>query len=153
MSFLFFVLLGVNALAQKEEVSKDLLMSTLNSVAHVKLDADQEKKLIDYNKGFVDEVYSILDGDQEDKGKKKALKELNSVREKDLRGIIGKHKTNKQRVQITTKSVDISAETCGESCSRFAGFCFVFLLRCAAWASHEHRSCLPLADRAASEAS
>lgn len=95
LSFLFFVLLGVNALAQKEEVSKDLLMSTLNSVAHVKLDADQEKQLIDYNKGFVDEVYSILDGDQEDKDKKKALKELNSVREKDLRGIIGKHKTNK----------------------------------------------------------
>ena len=76
LSFLFFVLLGVNALAQKEEVSKDLLMSTLNSVAHVKLDADQEKKLIDYNKGFVDEVYSILDGDQEDKDKKKALKEV-----------------------------------------------------------------------------
>ena len=95
LSFLFFVLLGVNALAQKEEVSKDLLLSTLNSVAHVKLDADQEKQLIDYNKGFVDEVYSILDGDQEDKDKKKALKELNSVREKDLRGIIGKHKTNK----------------------------------------------------------
>ena len=95
LSFLFFVLLGVNALAQKEEVSKDLLMSTLNSVAHVKLDADQEKQLIDYNKGFVDEVYSILDGDQEDKDKKKALKELNSVREKDLRGIIGKNKTNK----------------------------------------------------------
>jgi len=95
LSFLFFVLLGVNALAQKEEVSKDLLLSTLNSVAHVKLEADQEKKLIDYNKGFVDEVYSILDGDQEDKDKKKALKELYSVREKDLRGIIGKHKTNK----------------------------------------------------------
>lgn len=95
LSFLFFVLLGVNALAQKEEVSKDLLLSTLNSVAHVKLDADQEKQLIDYNKGFVDEVYSILDGDQEDKDKKKALKELNSVREKDLRGIIGKNKTNK----------------------------------------------------------
>lgn len=95
LSFLFFVLLGVNALAQKEEVSKDLLLSTLNSVAHVKLDADQEKQLIDYNKGFVDEVYSILDGDQADKDKKKALKELNSVREKDLRGIIGKNKTNK----------------------------------------------------------
>ena len=94
-SFLFFILLGVNALAQKEEVSKDLLLSTLNGIAELKLDADQEKQLIDYNKGFVDEVYVILENDQEDKAKKKALKDLGSVREKDLRGIIGKHKTNK----------------------------------------------------------
>lgn len=95
LSFLFFILLGVNALAQKEEVSKDLLLSTLNGIAELKLDADQEKQLIDYNKGFVDEVYVILENDQEDKAKKKALKDLGSVREKDLRGIIGKHKTNK----------------------------------------------------------
>ncbi|MDN3644374.1 hypothetical protein QWY87_16790 [Lutimonas halocynthiae] len=95
LSFLVFVLLSVNSLAQKEEVSKDLLLSTLNSVAHLKLDAGQETQLMDYNKGFVDKVYSILDGDQEDKDKKKALKDLNSVRVKDLRGMIGKHKTNK----------------------------------------------------------
>jgi hypothetical protein len=95
LSFLIFVLLGVNALAQKEEVSKELLLSTLNGVAHLKLDANQEKQMIDYNKGFVDEVYAILENDQDDKAKKKALKDLGSVREKDLRGIIGKHKTNK----------------------------------------------------------
>lgn len=95
LSFLFFVLLGVNALAQKEEVSKELLLSTLNGIAHLKLDANQEKQMIDYNKGFVDEVYAILENDQDDKAKKKALKDLSSVREKDLRGIIGKHKTNK----------------------------------------------------------
>ena len=95
LSLLFFVLLGVNALAQKEEVSKDLLLSTLNGVAHLKLDAEQETQLMDYNKGLVDNIYSILDGDQVDKDKKKALKELNSVREKDLRAIIGKSKTNK----------------------------------------------------------
>jgi len=95
LSFLFFVLLGVNALAQKEEVSKDLLLSTLNGVAHLKLDTEQETQLMDYNKGFVDQVYSVLDGDQGDKDKKKALKDLASVREKDLREVIGKHKTNK----------------------------------------------------------
>lgn len=95
LSFLVFILLSVNALAQKEEVSKELLLSTLNSVAHLKLEAGQEKQLFDYNKGFADEVYSILDGNQTDKDKKKALKDLSSVREKDLRGLIGKHKTNK----------------------------------------------------------
>jgi len=95
LSFLVIVLISVNALAQKEEVSKDLLLSTLNSVAHLKLDASQEKELIDYNKGFVDQVYSVLDGDQTDKEKKKGLKDLASVREKDLRELIGKHKTNK----------------------------------------------------------
>ena len=95
LSFLFFILLGFNALAQKEEVSKDLLLSTLNGVAHLKLDTEQETQLMDYNKGFVDQVYSVLDGDQGDKDKKKALKDLASVREKDLREVIGKHKTNK----------------------------------------------------------
>ena len=95
LSFLVIVLISVNALAQKEEVSKDLLLSTLNSVAHLKLDASQEKEMIDYNKGFVDQVYSVLDGDQTDKEKKKGLKDLASVREKDLRELIGKHKTNK----------------------------------------------------------
>ena len=95
LSFLFLILLSVNALAQKEEVPKDLLLSTLNGIAPLKLDTEQETQLMDYNKGFVDEVYAILENDTEDKDKKKALKDLGSVREKDLRGIIGKHKTNK----------------------------------------------------------
>lgn len=95
LSFSIFLFISVNVLAQKEEVSKELLLSTLNGIASLKLDADQEAQLIEYNKGFVDEIYEIFENDQEDKDKKKSLKNLGSAREKDLRDMIGRHKTNK----------------------------------------------------------
>jgi len=56
------LLISVQSIAQdKDEVPKELLLSTLNSVAQLKIDNDQITKIIDYNKGFVDEVYKILD--------------------------------------------------------------------------------------------
>ena len=79
----------------QEEVPKELLLSTLNSVAHLKLENEQVTAIIDYNKGFVDEVYEILDNEKEDKYKKKSMKLLGEKRENDLREIIGKSKTNK----------------------------------------------------------
>lgn len=79
----------------QEEVPKELLLSSLNSVAHLKLENDQITPLMDYNKGFVDEVYEILDSDKEEKYKKKSMKILAEKRENDLRQLIGKHKTNK----------------------------------------------------------
>lgn len=86
--------LNYNTYAQ-EEVPKELLLSSLNSVAHLKLENDQITPLMDYNKGFVDEVYEILDSDKEEKYKKKSMKILAEKRENDLRQLIGKHKTNK----------------------------------------------------------
>lgn len=79
----------------QEEVPKELLLSTLNSVAHLKLENEQVTAIIDYNKGFVDEVYEIIDSEKEDKYKKKSMKLLGEKRENDLREIIGKSKTNK----------------------------------------------------------
>lgn len=79
----------------QEEVPKELLFSSLNSVAHLKLENDQITQLMDYNKGFVDEVYDILESDKEDKYKKKSMKILAEKRENDLRQLFGKHKTNK----------------------------------------------------------
>ena len=79
----------------QEEVPKELLLSSLNSVAHLKLENDQITQLMDYNKGFVDEVYDILESDKEDKYKKKSMKILAEKRENDLRQLLGKHKTNK----------------------------------------------------------
>lgn len=95
LSFSIFLFLSVHVLAQKEKVSKELLLSTLNGIASLKLDADQEAQLMEYNQGFVDEIYEILENDQGDKDKKKSLKNLGSIREKDLRKMIGRHKTNK----------------------------------------------------------
>ena len=94
-----FALLSVSgqSIAQDkvEKVPKELLLSSLNSVAHLKLENDQITKLIDYNKGFVDEVYVILDSEKEDKYKKKSLEALHFTRETDLRELLGKSKTNK----------------------------------------------------------
>ena len=92
------LVVSVQSIAQdkeEEEVPKDLLLSTLNSVAHLKLDNDQITQIIDYNKGFVDEVYKILDSEKEDKYKKKSLEALQITRETDLREFLGKSKTNK----------------------------------------------------------
>jgi len=79
----------------QEEVPKELLLSSLNSVAHLKLENEQVTQLMDYNNGFVDEVYEILESDKEDKYKKKSMKILAEKRENDLRQLFGKHKTNK----------------------------------------------------------
>ena len=83
----------VNA-QKEEEVPKELLLSSLNSVAHLKIENDQITSLMDYNKGFVDEVYTILDSGKDDKYIKKSLQNLHEKRETDLREIMGKGKTN-----------------------------------------------------------
>ena len=82
-------------ISAQEEVPKELLLSSLNSVSHLKLENEQVNQLMDYNKGFVDEVYEILESDKEDKYKKKAMKILAEKRENDFRELFGKHKTNK----------------------------------------------------------
>lgn len=79
----------------QEEVPKELLLSSLNSVAHLKLENEQITQLMDYNKGFVDEVYEILESDKEEKYKKKSMNILAEKRENDLRQLIGKRDTNK----------------------------------------------------------
>ena len=94
-----FIVIAILTLTTKtyaqEEVPKELLLSSLNSVAHLKLENEQVTQLMDYNNGFVDEVYEILDSDKEDKYKKKSMKILAEKRENDLRQLFGKHKTNK----------------------------------------------------------
>lgn len=82
-------------LIAQDEVPKELLLSSLNSVAHLKLETDQINQLMDYNKGFVDEIYEVLESDKEDKHKKKALQNLSDKRKNDLREFLGRHKTNK----------------------------------------------------------
>ena len=98
LTFLLAVLValttGFQANAQ-EEVPKDLLLTTLNGVAHLKFENDQVTQLMEYNKGFVDEVYVILDSDKEDKRKKENLDALSVKRESDLHDFLSKHETKK----------------------------------------------------------
>lgn len=91
---LLSMFITIGSFAQ-EAVPKELLLSGLNSVAHLKLENEQINELIEYNKGFVDEIYEVLESDKEEKYKKKSLKILSEKRENDLREFLGKHKTNK----------------------------------------------------------
>lgn len=94
LSLLLAIFINLTTYAQ-EEVPKELLLSSLNSVAHLKLENDQITQLIDYNKGFVDEVYEILESGKDDKYMKKSMEILSEKRENDLREFLGKSKTNK----------------------------------------------------------
>ncbi len=79
----------------QEEVPREILLTTLNSVAHLKFDNEQVNQLMEYNEGFVDEVYAILESDKEDKRKKESLDALSVKRESDLHDILSKHETKK----------------------------------------------------------
>ena len=92
---ILFTLTFIAKTSAQEEVPKELLLSSLNSVAHLKLENEEITQLMDYNKGFVDEVYEILESDKEDKYKKKSMKILAEKRENDFRELFGKHKTNR----------------------------------------------------------
>jgi len=94
LSFICVLFVNLGTYAQ-EAVPKELLLSGLNSVAHLKLENEQILELIEYNKGFVDEVYKVLESDKEEKYKKKSLQILSEKRENDLREFLGKSKTNK----------------------------------------------------------
>ena len=94
LSMIALIGFGLKANAQ-EEVSKELLLTTLNSVASLKLDNDKVNKLMEYNTGFVDQVSEILDSDKDEKRKKESLEALSQTRESDLHDFLTKHETNK----------------------------------------------------------
>ncbi len=93
--FALFFMSAISTAQDKDDVPKELLLSSLNSVGKLKLDNDQITKIIDYNSGFVDEVYDILDSDKEEKQKKKSLEALNNMRKTELKQLIGNSKTKK----------------------------------------------------------
>ena len=82
-------------MSPEELVPQELLLSTLNSVGHMKLESDQINQLVEYNKGFVDKIYDILNADKEDKRKKEQLDALAYTREKDLRDFMSKSETRR----------------------------------------------------------
>ncbi len=94
LSFIVVLFVGSQTYAQ-EAVPKELLLSTLNSVGQLKLPNEKVTQLMDYNSGFVDKVYEILNSDTEDKSKKGQLDGLNYAREKDLHVFLTKKETKK----------------------------------------------------------
>jgi ubiquitin C-terminal hydrolase len=89
-----FACFALQAQAQ-DNVSKELLLTTLNSVAHLKFENEQVSQLMEYNTGFVDQVHEILNSDKEDKHKKELLDALSNTREVELHGFLSKHETKK----------------------------------------------------------
>lgn len=102
ISFLliFGILIGNQCVAQ-EIVPKEIFLTTLNSVNSMKkLSNDTVLKLMDYNKGYADKVYDIIDNSKSDKDMKNAFKALSSDNENSLIKIFGKKKIYKDYVQL-----------------------------------------------------
>lgn len=83
------VFIGNNSFAQ-ENVPKEVLLNTLNSVNKLDLSNYKTSELYEYNKGFVDKVYDIMESDKSEKNKTSALKTLRTDTDKDLNDLLGK---------------------------------------------------------------
>ncbi len=94
VSFVMILFSNGQSYAQ-DIVLREVLLTTLNSVNELKFSNAQIEGLMDYNKGFVDKVYEILDSDKEDKDKKNSLRTLNDQKEDDLRNLLGKSDSKK----------------------------------------------------------
>lgn len=83
------------SMSAQESVTKEVLLTTLNSVNELGFSNLKTSQLMEYNTEFVDKVYEILDGDKVEKDKKKALETLNNSRELDLPDLLGKKESKK----------------------------------------------------------
>ena len=93
-SFMLVLFTNEQTYAQ-HPVLKEVLLNTLNNVNELDFSNAQIESLMNYNKGFVDKVYEILDSDKEDKAKKESLGTLNDQKEQELRNLLGKSDAKK----------------------------------------------------------
>lgn len=100
------LLIANNSFAQdkkeeKHDVPKEVLLNTLNSVNSMKkLSNDTVSKLMDYNNGYVDKVYTILSSGKSKGDKNKAFKQLSSENETKLIALFGKKGIYKDYVKL-----------------------------------------------------
>jgi hypothetical protein len=79
----------------QENVPKEVLLNTMNSVNRLKLSNLKTSELMEYNTAYVDKVYRVLESGMSDNEQKSDLKALANDREKDLTDLIGKSTTRK----------------------------------------------------------
>jgi hypothetical protein len=85
------ITLFANQVNAQDNVPKEMLLTTLNSVnSMTKLSDETIGNLMNYNKSYVDKVYDIIDSGKSNSYIKNAFKELNNQSEKDLTAIFGK---------------------------------------------------------------
>ena len=85
---------SLTAIAQ-ESVPKEVFLNTINGVNELKLSNYKTTELMEYNKGYSDKVYSILESDKSEKEKKEAFKVLTTDKERDLVDLLGKKDAKK----------------------------------------------------------
>lgn len=88
------LLISFTAVAQ-ESVPKEVFLNTINGVNELKLSNYKTSELMEYNTGYADRVYAILEGDKSEKDKKDAFKILKTDKEKDLVDVLGKKDAKK----------------------------------------------------------
>ncbi len=81
--------------SSQENVPKEVLLNTMNSVNRLKLSNLKTSELMEYNTAYVDKVYRVLESGTSDNEQKSDLKALANDREKDLTDLIGKSTTRK----------------------------------------------------------
>ena len=86
---LAFIVFNVTHIFAQETVEKDVFLTTINSVNSLKLSNLRTTQLMDYNKGFADNVYAILDSDKKDKDQENDLKALSKSTASDLHDLLG----------------------------------------------------------------
>ena len=92
-----------SAIAQ-ETVPKEVFLNTINGVNELKLSNYKTSELMEYNTGYADRVYDILESDKTEKDKKDAFKVLKTDKEKDLVDVLGK-KDAKKYIKLMEESL------------------------------------------------
>ncbi len=93
--FVITLLVSSFSMVAQESVPKEVFLNTINGVNELKLSNYKTSELMEYNAGYADKVYSILDGDKSEKDKKDAFKVLTTDKEKDLTDLLGKKDAKK----------------------------------------------------------
>ncbi len=94
-SLILFVLVSSFTAFAQESVPKEVFLNTINGVNELKFSNYKTSELMEYNAGYADKVYSILESDKSEKDKKDAFKVLKTDKERDLTDLLGKKDAKK----------------------------------------------------------
>ena len=92
---IFAVFVASFSVLAQETVPKEVFLNTINGVNELKLSNYKTSELMEYNTGYADRVYDILESDKAEKDKKDAFKVLKTDKEKDLVDLLGKKDAKK----------------------------------------------------------
>jgi hypothetical protein len=101
---IFAVFVASFSTVAQETVPKEVFLNTINGVNELKLSNYKTSELMEYNTGYADRVYDIMESDKTEKDKKDAFKVLKTDKEKDLVDVLGK-KDAKKYIKLMEESL------------------------------------------------